>query len=297
MQFVNTLAVSDGGPARNSFELNQAFNRVQGVRAQLVSVGGAYSESVVADTVKGSLPAQHPRWLSGGDRSLRFSQLIRMMRSADAVVIHGYFLPWIPPLAVACRVLGKSVFLTPHGSLTAHQQRASPVRKRAYEYVVGRILRRALSSFVVGSEAEMRDIAALYPRNTCFVGGVGTMLPTPPIEQPEQHAPLRLLSVSRLTAKKNIEVMLHAVRILLDRGHQTHLTVAGTGKPEYEAALRNLAVDLGLEGHVTFAGSVTGLAKGNLYRQSDVFLLPSDDENFGIGVAESLAYGSLCHRG
>lgn len=34
-----------------------------------------------------------------------------------------------------------------------------------------------------------------------------------------------------------------------------------------------------------------GEAKSDLFRNSDVFLLPSDDENFGIGFAEAMAHG------
>jgi glycosyltransferase involved in cell wall biosynthesis len=291
MQFINTLDVTDGGPARNSFELNRALNRLPGTRAQLVSFRGSRETSVLAEAPNTDLPSQVPRWLFGPRRTLTVFQMLRMLRRADAVIIHGYYLSWIAPLVLLARFTNTSIYVTPHGSLTGHQQKSSPAKKRIYEVMVGAMLRRSLDSFVVGSEVERRDLERLFPGTRCFVGGVGTALPSQPAAQEDRHFPLRLLSVSRLTPKKNIDVMLRSTRILMDRGVPVQLTVAGTGKTDYEASLRRLAVELGLSGTVTFAGSVTGTAKSHLFLKSDMFLLPSDDENFGIGVAEALAHG------
>jgi glycosyltransferase involved in cell wall biosynthesis len=291
MQFINSLDVTDGGPARNSFELNRALNRVPGTRAQLVSFRGSYETSVLADARNADLPSQPPRWLFGPRRTLTVFQMMRMLRRADAVIIHGYYLSWVSPIALLARLTDTSVFLTPHGSLTQHQQKSSAAKKRMYEVVLGAALRRCLTSFVVGSTAEQRDVEKLFPVTKCFVGGVGTVLPGESASQGDRHAPLRLLSVSRLTPKKNIEVMLRSIRLLMDRGVPVQLTVAGTGKKEYESSLHRLSAELGLTNAVTFTGSVTGPAKARLFLESDIFLLPSDDENFGIGVAEALAHG------
>ncbi|AXI54093.1 hypothetical protein C1J05_05965 [Sulfitobacter sp. JL08] len=40
---------------------------------------------------------------------------------------------------------------------------------------------------------------------------------------------------------------------------------------------------------VTFYGPVHGVAKDALYRASDLFVLPTHTENFGLVVAEALA--------
>jgi glycosyltransferase involved in cell wall biosynthesis len=164
-------------------------------------------------------------------------------------------------------------------------------RKRVFEALVGRIIRHALTGFVLQSRVEQEDIEDLHPSMRSFVGGVGTTLPEDALLGGAVREPLRLVSVSRIAPKKNVEVMLQAVRLLLDRGMKVSLTVAGVGQPEYEARLKELAHHLDLSSSVDFAGTVAGDAKRRLYERSDVFLLPSDDENFGIGVAEALAHG------
>ena len=54
--------------------------------------------------------------------------------------------------------------------------------------------------------------------------------------------------------------------------------------------MRALASDLGLQ-RVSFPGPAYGAAKDALFRSADLFVLPTHSENFGIAIAEALAYG------
>jgi glycosyltransferase involved in cell wall biosynthesis len=49
--------------------------------------------------------------------------------------------------------------------------------------------------------------------------------------------------------------------------------------------------DLGVADRITWTGMLTGSAKWEAIAAAEVFALPSHQENFGIAVAESLAYG------
>jgi glycosyltransferase involved in cell wall biosynthesis len=55
--------------------------------------------------------------------------------------------------------------------------------------------------------------------------------------------------------------------------------------------MRALATRLGLGARVRFVGFADSATKRRLYRESDVFALPSFQENFGIAVAEAMAHG------
>ncbi|MGC4020640.1 MAG: glycosyltransferase [Cyclobacteriaceae bacterium] len=56
--------------------------------------------------------------------------------------------------------------------------------------------------------------------------------------------------------------------------------------------LTNLVNEYKVSDFVTFAGFVEGNEKEELLQGSDVFILPSFSENFGVAVAESLAAGT-----
>lgn len=50
--------------------------------------------------------------------------------------------------------------------------------------------------------------------------------------------------------------------------------------------------ELGIERIVNFCGGVYGEKKWKLFREADVFVLPTYSENFGIVVGEALACGT-----
>ncbi|MFO1400595.1 MAG: glycosyltransferase [Steroidobacteraceae bacterium] len=70
------------------------------------------------------------------------------------------------------------------------------------------------------------------------------------------------------------------------------MIVAGPDEAGYLRKMRDLAVDLGLQNDVHFVGGDSpGPAKASAYRSADIFVLPTASENFGIVIAEALAYG------
>ncbi|MEO1390536.1 MAG: glycosyltransferase [Cyanobacteria bacterium J06634_6] len=98
-----------------------------------------------------------------------------------------------------------------------------------------------------------------------------------------------LLFLSRLHPKKRPELLLQSIAKLKARGHQCHAVVAGTGEADYTAELKEFVASAGISQQVTFAGFVQGDQKDLLLQGSDLFVLPSYSENFGIAVAEALA--------
>jgi glycosyltransferase involved in cell wall biosynthesis len=52
-----------------------------------------------------------------------------------------------------------------------------------------------------------------------------------------------------------------------------------------------MAARLGIAGRITWTGSLNGTLKWGAFSSSEVFVLPSHQENFGIVVAEALACG------
>lgn len=295
IQVVNTLSVNDGGPARNAFELNAALNGLERTESTLFWLRGAFKDSILASETSESLAqARLCRLSFSGNVERRLAhplEVFRLLKASDIVIIHGYFLYWVPVLCLVFRFLRIPYVITPHGSLTARQQAISRTKKRIYEATSGWCVRRGLSSFVTGSAVEAEELSQKFPAQAIAVGGVGVVLPSKFKMNDALHSPVKLLSVSRIAEKKRLDISIRSVAVLLERGWDVTLTIAGVGSNDLTRRLQELGRELGVEDKVDFVGQVVGQEKQDLFCESDVFLLPSDDENFGIGFAEAMAYG------
>ena len=69
------------------------------------------------------------------------------------------------------------------------------------------------------------------------------------------------------------------------------LKIVGPAEAGHDDELRALAMALGLT-RVSIEGPVYGDAKTAAYREADLFVLPTLNENFGLTVAEALAAGT-----
>ncbi|WP_062297448.1 glycosyltransferase [Nostoc piscinale] len=70
-----------------------------------------------------------------------------------------------------------------------------------------------------------------------------------------------------------------------------HLIIAGADLIGYQAELQLLVERFNLRQQVTFTGMLSGQLKYSALTNADLFVLPTHSENFGIAIAESLAYG------
>jgi len=106
----------------------------------------------------------------------------------------------------------------------------------------------------------------------------------------------RILAVGFFAEKKGYDVLLHAYRNL--NRDDVELWVAGD---QTQSALffdvRKLGADLGIDERVAFFGAQSGAALRALYRECDIFCLPSrtdrlgDKEGFPNVIAEAMAFG------
>jgi len=101
-----------------------------------------------------------------------------------------------------------------------------------------------------------------------------------------ENQEIRLLCMTRLVQGKGVEL---AIQTLAHLPFDYKLTIAGDGPLRTE--LEGLSVKLGLVKRVTFLGWVSGADRLALFESHDIFLLPSQNDSFGMGFVESMAYG------
>ena len=115
-----------------------------------------------------------------------------------------------------------------------------------------------------------------------------------------------IVFMSRLHPKKGVDVLLRAWRKQRTTGQQDDrttrspvspsfggpiLVLAGPDLIGYGKEIERMVREFGLEDSVVMTGEVSGEAKDCLLGNAEVFVLPSYSENFGIVVAEAMAWG------
>lgn len=101
-----------------------------------------------------------------------------------------------------------------------------------------------------------------------------------------------LTSIGRLARVKGIDRLLEAYALLSPRTRKdTLLTIAGPDDEGQGPMLRRLATRLGISDEVFFMGMVDPDKRRSLLAATDIWLLPSHTENFGIAALEALAAG------
>jgi glycosyltransferase involved in cell wall biosynthesis len=100
-----------------------------------------------------------------------------------------------------------------------------------------------------------------------------------------------VLFLSRLHYKKRPDLLIESLSHLANQNYPFHLILAGSGEADYLTYLTNLVSSLGIAAQTTFPGFVARQDKDLLLQGSDLFVLPSFAENFGIAVAEAMAAG------
>lgn len=99
-----------------------------------------------------------------------------------------------------------------------------------------------------------------------------------------------LLFLSRIHPKKGLENLLLSWKLISEIFDDWHLIIAGPDTSGYQTKLELLATELRLQHRVTFTGMLSAQKKKAALANADLFVLPTYSENFGIAIAEALAY-------
>ena len=286
VQFCNTLDVADGGPARHALDVHLGLNTRHDVAAHLLHFqGGSEASLLDEEPYASSDSALAVTHISGNPTAIR-----EYIKDADVVIIEGFYLRWVPLVARECTRAKVPYVVVPHGVFTRYQRKFSKAKKWVFDVAFGAAVVRGAAGFVVASASENEQLREVYSTAKVTTVGIGTAI-APHRASGGVHTPLRLLSLSRIAPKKRIDIAIEAVKLIAQQGHAVELTIAGSGEASLVEDLNRLAVAEEVDHLVKFAGEVRGDAKTHLLLETDIFVSPSEDENFGMSTAEALAHG------
>lgn len=244
-----------------------------------------------------------PTWLRRG--ALSWNPAVRRycrarLQNFDVVHIFGLYDLLGPAVAAACRERGLPYVVEPMGMFLPIVRNIW--LKRMYHSFLGRRLLWGASAILATSEQEVEELAGGGMQREKIVlrrNGVDW-----PASWPERGAFRRehripagtkvVLFLGRLSVKKSPELLLQAVADLPAPLQERDLKVVFAGPDEggVRKQLAQRASQLRIEKRVCFTGPIYGDAKWAAYRDADVFVLPSQNENFGNSAAEAVAAGT-----
>lgn len=289
MHIIAGLAAHNGGPSYSVPRLCASLQQ-SGCKAELLSLrepgspvleNATYFSQDVA-----SLPAISSLRLSGALRRALEEKAL----GADIVHNHGL---WLMPnvyAGLAARKADIPLVITPRGMLADAALKFSPLKKKLFWAVLQRKAFEDAAVWHATSEEEAHDIRAFGIKAPVAIIPNGIDIPEFVARHEDNGSQKILLFMSRLHPKKGLPSLIEAwSRLEADRP-EWRLVIAGPDEGRYRARLEVQAMQAGCQ-RITFTGAVYGQEKADLLQQADLFVLPTQNENFGLVVGEALAAG------
>jgi glycosyltransferase involved in cell wall biosynthesis len=287
------LDPAHGGPSYTVPRLCQAL-AMAGAEARLLSVAGADGCDIDNDRVR-CFPRDWTRIPVVCDLRCS-SSLARALHelAPKADVIHDHGL-WLMPNVDAGRaaLLARKPFIVaPRGMLAPAALAFSRLKKQiVWALLQGDVVRRAACIHAT-SDQEHDEIREFGLKNPVAIVPNGIDLPEPRALSISGTAAGRVvLSLGRIHPKKGLGCLVRAWARLEAAHPDWRLRIVGSDELGHAGELVALAAELKAR-HVSVEKSVAGNAKIAAYRQADLFVLPTLNENFAITVAEALAAGT-----
>jgi phosphatidylinositol alpha-1,6-mannosyltransferase len=215
--------------------------------------------------------------------------LFAAFRGRADLVFCGHL--YIAPLAwLLARVIGAKLIVQMHGveawSTPSRLQRASV---EAADLIL--CVSRHTRACVLGWAAIAPERVVVVPNTIAagFTPGDGSALrATLGLEGKRV-----LLTVGRMDSReryKGHDRVIAAIPTLVARGHDIVYAIVGEG--DDQARLERLASALGVAGRLRLLGVLAPQHLADAYRMSDLFVMPSTGEGFGIAFLEAMASGT-----
>ena len=226
------------------------------------------------------------RWFGGRPLARAALPLARRLHEENPFhVVHAHMLPRDGHAGlIVSRQLGLPLALTVHGTdvLRYFVPGQKPWRRNV------RIAREA-DALIAVSSLLMERVAPYRPSGLRMVVPNGVDLSLLP--QETKNVPRRILSVGTLKARKCMDTTLEAFSRIAGDCPDATLTLIGEGP--MEGQLRSRAAELGLSERVTLTGGLPHEEVLRRMAESDVFVLPSWGEGYGVVYIEAMAAGMI----
>lgn len=297
VQCVHTIAstrLDHGGTSRSVPATCDALVHT-GVTTKLITARPANSDvkcNAPSDDVEVHW-ASESAWVRQWGVSRQFTRAIKdcVSGSNEPTVVHDHAL-WLPTnhaVAKYCRQNQLVRVVSPRGMLSPWAMNNGGFKKRLAWRLYQHDDLKTATAFHATSELEADEIRSLGFQQPIAVIPNGLSIPAKLPERQQQERRTALF-LSRLHPKKGLINLVRAWGQANVRD-EWQLVIAGPDENGHQAEVETEVQKLGLTKCVSLIGEIDNERKWQTYVDSDLFILPSFSENFGIVVAEAMAAG------
>jgi glycosyltransferase involved in cell wall biosynthesis len=304
LHVITGLWKDTGGPSEVIPAICTAMTDM-GVDVTLATLAGDFAQSVDDAAARGvcvlKFPPtfRHTIWYS---RELQ-RQIQQLASEHDMVHIHGIwqFPDWAA--AAAARHAGVPYVITPHGSLQPARLKKSSLKKRVSAVLADRAMLNQASCLhaTAPDEADAfrrygyRGPIAMIPNGITQPSPIGSdhreqLVAAFREEFPETQGRRLLLFLSRIEPIKGVTTLAHAWAECARQFPDWHLVVVGPDERSHLQEVKAILQEGGVLDRTTIAGPLYGDRKTAAYLASELFVLPTISENFGLVIGEALSH-------
>jgi len=239
-----------------------------------------------------------------------FRALYRKLPKVDIVHIHSIYLFHSTVGTYLCRRFRVPYIIKPHGTLDPYMRQRHRVRKWLHEMIVERLSFRYAAAIQFTAAQEMALATGSRIGKRLFEHTVGTIVPNGVVipeafepstfgtdteglinRFPELRSKRIVLFLGRINFKKGLDILSTSFARLCRQRDDVHLLIAGPDSEGYGRRVKEWLRAEKVLDRVTFAGMLRGTYKNAAFKISEIFVLPSYSENFGIAIVEAMAHG------
>lgn len=225
--------------------------------------------------------------LDGSPQMLR--GLRRVARSADVIHVHQLWrMPTVYP-GWAARGTGCRLVWSPRGTLDPWAFAHRRWRKRLFWHAMQRESLEAVHCIHVTAKQEYEFVRDHGFRAPVALIPNGVDVPNLPPPAPRTNGKRRVLYLARIHPKKGVANLLRAWSRVESRFTDWELRIVGPDNDGHLAEMRDLARALDLRS-ADLVGFVPESQKSAEYRQADLYVLPTFNENWGVTIADALSH-------
>lgn len=291
VHYIEHLREEEGGVVRSVLDISRVLAD-NGCQVTIFTVGFQQHNEQQGVSVLG---LESERGTAASDSQ---PPLEAAIQSATALHLHTIWDPRNLRMAKLAKSLRVPYVVSTHGMLDDYAIGHKGLKKQLYLALVGRRFLHNAALLHCSASHERRQVLTRAPQANVFVAPLAfdidsyTNLPGPEIAREQfdclSRPEVKLLFLSRLNPIKGPDLLIEAVAKIPQHSN-LHVVMAGPGDPPYVQQLKSLAEQRGVGDRFSYVGMVSGELKQSLYQACDLYVLPTQQENFGMVFAEALA--------